>query len=88
MRADRGTYPSFLASDPRLREEQVVVDTVHPDLGPHWRHGALAVMSRSVATLGPGTRVGSATRRVLAEVGYSPEEVEAMVLEGSAIADG
>jgi crotonobetainyl-CoA:carnitine CoA-transferase CaiB-like acyl-CoA transferase len=63
------------------------VDTVHPDLGPHWRHGALAVLSRSPATLNGAVRVGAHTRAVLSELGCTPAEIEELLATGAAAVD-
>lgn len=76
VRADLGTSPERLRDDPALRQQEIVADTCHPLLGPHFRQGALVRLDTQPQVLGAGTRVGEHTRQVLAELGFDAAEVE------------
>lgn len=82
--------PADLLANPQLRATGFVHDTVHPTEGP--MH-ALAHPTRWSATppahTQPGApRLGEHTRAVLAEAGYAPAQIDAMLAAGACRATG
>ncbi len=75
VRADRAGNGEFMGSDPAVRENAFIADVVHPEFGPHWRHGPTVHLSATPGVVGPGTRVGENTRAVLSELGYTEETI-------------
>ncbi len=75
VRADRAGNGEFMGSDPAVRENAFIADVVHPEFGPHWRHGPTVHLSATPGVVGPGTRVGENTRAMLAELGYTEETI-------------
>jgi crotonobetainyl-CoA:carnitine CoA-transferase CaiB-like acyl-CoA transferase len=62
---------------PAMTENGYVGEVEHPYFGRHRRHGPLVSMT-SPATLRPACLIGQHTRAVLAEIGYSQAEIEAL----------
>jgi crotonobetainyl-CoA:carnitine CoA-transferase CaiB-like acyl-CoA transferase len=60
----------------------IVVDAHHQVLEDHPRLGPLVSMSRSTSVLGPSPLCGDDTERVLAELGYGPEQVTNLRAQG------
>ena len=82
--------PADLLANPQLRATGFVHDTVHPTEGP--MH-ALAHPTRWSATppartQPPAPLLGEHTRAVLAEAGYTSEQVGALLAKGACRADG
>jgi crotonobetainyl-CoA:carnitine CoA-transferase CaiB-like acyl-CoA transferase len=75
VRADAAPHAEFMGGDPSVRANAFVVDTVHPEFGPHWRHGQTVHLSRASGRLGPGTRIGEHSRAILRELGYADSEI-------------
>ncbi|MCL5775988.1 CoA transferase [Limibaculum sp. FT325] len=74
-------------ADPQTRARDMVVATDHPVAG---RVEAIGLPVKFSATPGGSTRpaplLGQHTREILAEAGYAPAEIEAMIGSGAAIA--
>ncbi|MDT8343369.1 MAG: CoA transferase, partial [Thermohalobaculum sp.] len=74
-------------ADPQTRAREMVVATDHPVAG---RVEAIGLPVKFSATPGGATRpaplLGQHTREVLAEAGYAPAEIEALIAAGAAIA--
>lgn len=82
--------PADLLVNPQLRATGFVSDTVHPTEGP--MH-ALAHPTRWSATPparapAHAPRLGEHTRALLAQAGYSPERIEALLAQGACRAAG
>ncbi len=66
---------------PHVLENGFAAEVDHPHFGRHTRHGPLVTMT-SQAALGPGCLLGQHTRAVLAEIGYSEAEIDALKRRG------
>jgi crotonobetainyl-CoA:carnitine CoA-transferase CaiB-like acyl-CoA transferase len=78
VRADGPTFSRFFGSDPSVREVGFIADVVHPEFGPHWRHGNTVHLSRTPGRLGPGTLPGEHSRAILAALGYDDAAIAAL----------
>jgi crotonobetainyl-CoA:carnitine CoA-transferase CaiB-like acyl-CoA transferase len=56
-------------------ENGFTVDVEHPLFGSHRRHGPIATLSETPGRPGPGCLVGQHTRAILAELGYSDDQI-------------
>jgi crotonobetainyl-CoA:carnitine CoA-transferase CaiB-like acyl-CoA transferase len=65
----------FTCTDAGLRESGLVVEVEHPTLGRILRHGLPVAFSETPGRIAPSCMNGEHTDRILAELGYSPEEV-------------
>jgi len=72
----------FTISDPSTVANGFISEVEHPLFGRHYRHGPIVTLSATPGTAGPGCLVGQHTRPILAELGYSDEEVEALRRDG------
>lgn len=82
--------PADLLANPQLRATGFVSDTVHPTEG---QMHVLAHPTRWSATpparaMPPAPRLGEHTRALLAEAGYSPEQIDALLAHGACRAAG
>ncbi|RYF21849.1 MAG: CoA transferase [Comamonadaceae bacterium] len=80
--------PADLLNNPQLRATGFLHDAVHPSEGP--LH-AMAHPTRWSATpperaLPPAPRLGEHTRSLLAQAGYSPTHIEALLAQGACLA--
>jgi crotonobetainyl-CoA:carnitine CoA-transferase CaiB-like acyl-CoA transferase len=77
-----------MAADPQTAAREMVVELEHPRAG---RTRALGLPIKLSASPGQVTRpaplLGQHTREVLAEFGFSPDEIEALVTSGAALAN-
>jgi crotonobetainyl-CoA:carnitine CoA-transferase CaiB-like acyl-CoA transferase len=64
-----------------LRAQGLMVNVHSPTYGDYWRHGALHQFSADQPTFGPWEPVGGHTRPILAELGYSDQEIDRLVGE-------
>ena len=81
VRADRGAYPQWLFEQEWARKLGYVVDVEESAFGPYRRYGA-GVSCERPARPGGGYRAGEHTRKILAEIGYAPGAVEALLERG------
>jgi crotonobetainyl-CoA:carnitine CoA-transferase CaiB-like acyl-CoA transferase len=72
----------FTISSPTVRENGFVAEVTHPLFGNHLRHGPVVTLSADQANVGPGCLVGQHTRAILAELGYSDEQMETLRADG------
>ena len=85
VRADHTGHRRFLHDDPHTRAVGFMVPTQHwlfdayaPD-GKYWRHGPVTEFSATPCAVGlPYAAIGEHTRGILRELGYGPDEIEAM----------
>ena len=76
-----------MASDPQTRAREMVVELEHPRAGRTRALGLPVKLSRTPGKVSrPAPLMGQHTREVLAEFGFSKEEIEALVRSGAAIA--
>ncbi|MYA19137.1 MAG: hypothetical protein F4Z25_02465 [Chloroflexi bacterium] len=54
----------------------------HPTFGDYWRHGPIVTLDSAPPSIGPACEPGEHTRRILAELGYEPAEIEHFRDEG------
>lgn len=77
--------PAEVVADPQVRASGAIVDIVDANGGLHPSPAAPAVFpGASSPTRPPAPELGEHTRQVLAEIGYGPEEIEAMYAAGAA----
>jgi crotonobetainyl-CoA:carnitine CoA-transferase CaiB-like acyl-CoA transferase len=78
-----------IADDPHLTAVKLVERAVHPTEGPVKNvRPTLLIDGEAVRSESPAKPLGADTRKVLAEVGYSDAEIDALVTSGAAIAAG
>jgi len=76
-----------MAADPHTRAREMVVELQHPRAGRTRALGLPIKLSRTPGKVSrPSPLMGQHTREVLAEFGFSKEEIEALVRSGAAIA--
>jgi len=76
-----------MAADPHTRAREMVVELQHPRAGRTRALGLPIKLSRTPGKVSrPAPLMGQHTREVLAEFGFSKEEIEALVRSGAAIA--
>jgi crotonobetainyl-CoA:carnitine CoA-transferase CaiB-like acyl-CoA transferase len=72
---NRGAFSEFTISSPTVLDNGFTAVVDHPLFGTHLRHGPVVTMSATPGTPGPACLVGQHTRAILAELGYSDEQV-------------
>jgi crotonobetainyl-CoA:carnitine CoA-transferase CaiB-like acyl-CoA transferase len=76
-----------MAADPHTKAREMVVELEHPRAGRTRALGLPVKLSRTPGKVSrPAPLMGEHTREVLAEFGFSKEEIEALVRSGAAIA--
>lgn len=75
VQVNEQTLSEFTIEHPAMVENGFVGEVEHPRFGRHRRHGPLVTMSEAPVTLGPGSLTGQHTRQILAELGYSADDV-------------
>jgi formyl-CoA transferase len=70
-------------SDPHLRERDMIVDVEHPVRGHYLTVGNPIKLSASPTTIGPSPLLGQHRHDILAELGYSEEEITALTKDGA-----
>ena len=65
----------FFSEDPVMRDTGLVAEVKHPLFGKMLRHGLPSDLSETPGRLAPGCKIGQHTDALLAELGYSPQEV-------------
>lgn len=81
MRADEGTYRTWLFEQDWALEHGVTCDIEESMVGPYRRYGAPLVSERP-APLRGATPAGGETRSLLGELGYSEDEITALFEQG------
>lgn len=66
----------FSISSPTVVENGFTDEVTHPLFGTHRRHGPIVTLSETPGVVGPGCLVGQHTRTILAELGYTDDEME------------
>lgn len=75
-----------MQADPQALAREMVVELDHPTVGPMRTLGLPIKLSRTPgAVLSPAPRLGEHGRALLAELGYSAAEVEAMIEAGATV---
>ena len=78
VRADGAQPPDFFLNDDHAAAEELRVPAAHPDWGDYYRNGPMARFSKGDSYAGASAR-GDSTRKLLAELGYAADAVEALV---------
>jgi crotonobetainyl-CoA:carnitine CoA-transferase CaiB-like acyl-CoA transferase len=65
----------FTIEDAGMLENGFTVEVEHPLFGSHRRHGPIVTLSDTPGRPGPGCLVGQHTRNILAELGYSEDQI-------------
>ncbi len=81
MRADQGPYWSWLIEQEWAREQGVIVDIADSLEGSYTRYGAPVTNDRPVPLRGAFAS-GANTRALLAEIGFSDDEIATFLSEG------
>jgi crotonobetainyl-CoA:carnitine CoA-transferase CaiB-like acyl-CoA transferase len=68
-------FSEFTISSDTVRANGFTSSVEHPLFGRHDRHGPIVTLSDTPGQPGPGCLVGQHTRQILAELGYSAEQV-------------
>jgi crotonobetainyl-CoA:carnitine CoA-transferase CaiB-like acyl-CoA transferase len=72
-------HPAFIATDDVMLDTGLAADIEHPLFGTIRRHGLPAWLSETPGRLAPGCLRGQQTRPILEELGYSNEQIAALV---------
>jgi len=78
------TPSAFTSTDPGLRESGLTFETEHPSFGTIVREGLPVTMSETPGRLAPSCLAGQHTVALLAELGYTDEEITALKATGAA----
>src|SRR5262245_5537715 len=70
-------------SDPHLKARDMIVEVEHPVRGPYLTVGNPIKLSASPTTIGPSPLLGQHRREILAELGYSNADIEALKAAGA-----
>jgi formyl-CoA transferase len=70
-------------ADPHLRARDMIVEVEHPVRGRFLTVGNPIKLSASPTTIGPAPLLGQHRREILAELGYSDADIEALAREGA-----
>jgi len=73
-----GSHAAYVFDAPWARALGLVEEACATGLGPYPRYGRVVRTDRDVGPLGPADAVGAQTRSILAELGYTDDEVEAL----------
>ncbi len=85
VRADGPAPPEFFLNDSHCRAEELRVPAVHPDWGDYFRNGPMARFAKNDTYRG-ASAMGDATLALLDELGYSADEVAALIEERKVLA--
>ena len=78
VRAEDTSAGHFFLTDPAVKENGFVVETNHPTIGRFMRHGPPAHFSLTPSRAEPPHALGEDGPDILAELGFSPTQIEAM----------
>jgi crotonobetainyl-CoA:carnitine CoA-transferase CaiB-like acyl-CoA transferase len=67
-----------------LEDEKLLIEAAHAVLGEYWRAPVRVGMERMAPRLAPAAAAGEHTRAILAELGRSPSEIDALLRSGAA----
>jgi formyl-CoA transferase len=70
-------------SDPHLKARDMIVEVEHPVRGRYVTVGNPIKLSASPTTIGPSPLLGQHRREILAELGYSDADIEALKADGA-----
>ena len=68
-------HPAFIATDEAILASGLAADIEHPLFGTIRRHGLPALLSETPGRIAPGSLRGQHTEPILAELGYTPEQI-------------
>jgi crotonobetainyl-CoA:carnitine CoA-transferase CaiB-like acyl-CoA transferase len=74
----RTPFSEFTMRDPIMVENGWVAESAYPGFGGFHRHGSIVSLSHTPTRTGRAPRVGQQTRSILAQLGYSEAEIEAL----------
>ena len=78
VRAEDTSSGRFFLTDPAVKENGFIVETNHPTIGRFMRHGPPAHFSLTPSRAEPPHALGEDSPHILAELGFSPAQIEAM----------
>ena len=67
-----------------MEDEKLLIEASHPAFGDYWRPPVRVGFERLRPRLGPAAAAGEHTRSILAELGRSPAQVDALLASGAA----
>ncbi len=82
VRADGPVPAEFFYRDEQMKANDFTSAVEHPSLGTYQRHGPVVRTQGAPARLGPGPMSGEHTDSLLAELGYTPEQVAELRAKG------
>lgn len=82
VRADGPNVAEFAVQEPSNLELGFTVPVEHREYGRYLRHGPLVMLDVAPPTLGPLCEVGEHTQAILAELGYTEEEMQQLKAAG------
>jgi crotonobetainyl-CoA:carnitine CoA-transferase CaiB-like acyl-CoA transferase len=77
-----GSHPAFVAEDPIMLETGMSVDIEHPVFGTIRRHGLPVHFSETPGRIATSYGRGEHTATILAELGYSPDDIATLERDG------
>ncbi len=78
VRAEDTSSGRFFLTDPAVKENGFIVETNHPTIGRFMRHGPPAHFSLTPSRAEPPHALGEDGPSILAELGFTPAQIEAM----------
>ena len=78
VRADEHTPGSFFLDEEHMRVNGFAPEATHATLGRHQRWGPVVTLSEMPGRYGPGVLAGEQTDAILAELGYSDDELNSL----------
>jgi crotonobetainyl-CoA:carnitine CoA-transferase CaiB-like acyl-CoA transferase len=79
VQAHPGSHAAYIFDAPWAEKLGLVEDAAATGLGPYRRYGRVVRTERDVGPLGPADVAGAQTRSILAELGYTDDQVEALL---------
>jgi crotonobetainyl-CoA:carnitine CoA-transferase CaiB-like acyl-CoA transferase len=75
-------FSAFTISSATMQDNGFVAEVTHPLFGRHLRHGPVTTLSGTPGSPGPGCLVGQHTQAILAELGYTQDEIGSLHSRG------
>jgi crotonobetainyl-CoA:carnitine CoA-transferase CaiB-like acyl-CoA transferase len=77
LMADAASHFAFLYEDPQAKAIGLMTTAEHPSFGgTYWRYAPLLQFSKTPGVAGPFCEFGEQTRAILAELGYSDDDMQ------------
>jgi len=81
--ADAQSHFAFLYEDSQAQAIEIMRESFHPSFGgKYWRYAPVLHFSKTPSVGGPFCEFGEHTRSILAELGYSEDEIQKLAADG------